>query len=202
MVIKIKMLNLNIIQKLKAVSLATTIMLLFVTFGSNKEAEPKATADNEEIATILAEITLTSETTVETSAGLDDSSATSVKFDKTELSAILDDIEQNVYPGTAGCSLSSVPYAVKMLDWSADTELTADEIKTEINNWLADKTNDEQVEFRRKLNLINGTCEQLLGDNAKDLLECAGCDTANCTWPDSSKGIIECVMETVGIDSN
>lgn len=172
----------------------------YVESGANKEAIPESTTVKEETTTISEEATETSITTIETSSAPEESS--SAKSDKTELTAILDDIEQNVKPGTAGCSLSSVPYAVKLLDWSADTELTADEIKTEINNWLADKNSDEQVEFRPKLDLINGNCEQLLGDNAKDLLECARCDTANCTWPDSSKGIIKCVMETAGIDSN
>lgn len=194
--------TLTITQVLKIVSLAASIMLVFVTCDSNKEAEPEAAAAYEDTITISIEALMTSEPTIETNAKPEESSATSAKADKTELSAILDDIEQNVFPGTAGSSLSSVPYAVALLDWSADTKLTADEIKTEIINWLADKRNDEQVEFSRKLDLINSTCEQLLGDNAKDLLDCAGCDTTNCTWPDSSKEIIECVMDTVGIDSN
>ncbi|HNX64146.1 MAG TPA: hypothetical protein PKI60_03040 [Oscillospiraceae bacterium] len=178
------------------------MMLVLTACGTNPKTEPEATAVKEETTTISAEAMVTSETTIETSAKQDESSAASAKADKTELSAILDDIEQNVFPGTAGCSLSSVPYTVALLDWSADTKLTADEIKAEITHWLAVKGNDEQVEFRRKLDLINGTCEQLLGDNAKDLLDCAGCDTSNYTWPDSSKEIIECVMDTAGIDSN
>lgn len=69
----------------------------------------------------------------------------------TELDNMLNEINTDVQPGTAGSSLKTVKVAANLLDWGTETSLSQEEIKSETVRWLSDKGNDEQAEFSQKI---------------------------------------------------
>lgn len=83
--------------------------------------------------------------------------------------------------GVSGSSLSAVQAAVSLLNWGTDTGLGADEIGDATSTWLASK-NDGLTEFLQKLELVDDAYQKLLTDQARDLLDSAGCETTEITW--------------------
>lgn len=75
--------------------------------------------------------------------------------------------------------------------------MTTDEIKKETINWLSDKGNSDQVEFSNKLASVYESYNKLLGSDAKQLLESAGCTDAAYPWSDSPVETIEAIAEVV-----
>ena len=116
-----------------------------------------------------------------------------------QLTTVLDDIEKNVQLGVTGSSLKAVPYAVKLLDWGAASTMTQSEIKSAVAAWLSGKGNDEQVSFSQQMDLIDTTCQTLMGSGARDLLDSAGCQNVKGGWPVQASDRIEAVLEAVGL---
>lgn len=112
---------------------------------------------------------------------------------------ILDEINENTQVGTAGSTLKAVPEAVGLLDWGVGTGLDPEEIRQATVAWLSEKGNDEQTEFREKLELVDQVYQKLLGDNAEDLLSDAGCEDAAYPWSDAPVESIEAIMEAAGL---
>ena len=75
--------------------------------------------------------------------------------------------------------------------------MTTDEIKKETVSWFSDKGNSEQVEFSNKLASVYDAYQKLLGPDAKELLEQAGCDDAAYPWSDAPVETIEAIVEVV-----
>ncbi|HBK26072.1 MAG TPA: hypothetical protein DDY90_05000, partial [Clostridiales bacterium] len=94
---------------------------------------------------------------------------------------ILDEIDENVVPGTAGSSLRAVQSAVKLLDWGVNTGLGADEIGEAAAAWLAAKGDDRAL-CVEKLELVDNAYQRLLTDEADDLLNDAGCADIHRFW--------------------
>ena len=115
----------------------------------------------------------------------------------TDLKAVLDEIDINIYPGTAGNGLASIQAASHLLNWGVATGMSADEIKKETINWLSEKGNSEQVEFSNKLASVYDAYQRLLGPDAEELLEQAGCEDAAYPWSDAPVETIEAIIEVV-----
>ena len=75
--------------------------------------------------------------------------------------------------------------------------IDVDEIKKETVSWFSDKGNSEQVEFSNKLASVYDAYQKLLGPDAKELLEQAGCDDAAYPWSDAPVETIEAIVEVV-----
>ena len=103
---------------------------------------------------------------------------------------ILDVIDEEVMPGTAGSSLRAVQAAVQLLDW---------EIRQATVDWLANKGNDEQVAFAQKLELVDDACNQLREGNARELLDVAGCQDTEIFWGSDPVAPIEAIMDAAGL---
>ena len=116
-----------------------------------------------------------------------------------QLTTVLDDIEKNVQLGVTGSSLKAVPYAVKLLDWGAASTMTQSEIKSAVVAWLSDKGNDAQVSFSQQMDLIDTTCQALMGSGARDLLDSAGCQNVKGDWPVQASDRVEAILEAVGL---
>lgn len=114
-----------------------------------------------------------------------------------ELDKVLDEINTEIKPGTAGSGMNSIKVAAHLLNWGVGTSMTADEIKKETINWLSDKGNSDQVEFSNKMASVYKVYNRLLGSDAKQLLEGAGCDDAAYPWSDSPVETIEAIVEVV-----
>ncbi len=115
----------------------------------------------------------------------------------TELTNLLDEINTDIHPGTAGSYLTAVRAASHLLDWGVETDMGTEEIKKEVTEWLSDKGNDEQVDFSLKFASVYGAYQQLLGPDAEELLESAGCQDAAYPWSDSPVETIEAITEIV-----
>ena len=103
----------------------------------------------------------------------------------TELDNMLNEINTDVQPGTAGSSLKTVKVAANLLDWGTETSLSQEEIKSETVRWLSDKGNDEQAEFSQKIADVYDAYQELLGENAEELLSSAGYTGKGYPWGSS-----------------
>ena len=108
---------------------------------------------------------------------------------------ILDEIDQTVTIGTSGSSLSAVQAAIKLLDWGVNTGLGADEISDATSTWLAAKNND-LVDCLKKLELVDNVYQKLLTDEARELLDSAGCEAVEITWGSDPVEPVEAIMQT------
>ena len=111
---------------------------------------------------------------------------------------ILDEIDQNVTIGTSGSSLLAVQAAVKLLDWGENTGLGADEISDAASTWLAAKNND-LTDCLKKLELVDEAYQKLLTDEARELLDDAGCAEVEITWGSEPVEPVEAIMRSAGL---
>lgn len=119
-----------------------------------------------------------------------------------ELDNVLDEINTEINPGTAGSGMNSIKVAAHLLNWGVGTSMTTDEIKKETISWLSDMGNSDQVEFSSKLALVYESYNKLLGPNAEQLLESAGCTDAAYPWSDSPVETIEAIIDVVQLPEN
>ena len=120
-----------------------------------------------------------------------------VKPSYKEFRDVLDEINTDIQPGTAGNGMNSIKTAAHLLNWGVETSMTTDAIKKETVSWLSDKGNSDQVEFSNKLASVYDAYQKLLGSDAKELLEQAGCDDAAYPWGDAPVETIEAIVEVV-----
>ena len=111
---------------------------------------------------------------------------------------ILDEIDRNVTIGTSGSSLLAVQEAVKLLDWGENTGLGTDEISDAASTWLAAKNND-LTDCLKKLELVDEAYRKLLTDDARELLDSAGCEDVEVTWGSDPVEPVEAIMQAAGL---
>ena len=111
---------------------------------------------------------------------------------------ILDEIDTSVMVGTSGSSLSAVQAAVDLLDWGMNTGLGTDEIGDAASTWLAAKNND-LTDYLKKLELVDGAYQKLLTDEARELLDSAGCEDVVITWGSEPVEPVEAIMQAAGL---
>lgn len=161
-----------------------------MTNTGNSTEQVIAGEDNRELAT--AEDNNIEQTETKEQTQLQD-----VKSSYKEFRDVLDEIESDIEPGTAGNGMNSIKVAAHLLDWGVGTSMTTDEVKKETVSWLSGKGNSEQVEFSNKLASVYNAYRKLLGSDAKNLLEQAGCDDAAYPWSDAPVETIEAIVEVV-----
>ncbi len=148
-----------------------------------------ASEENSELAT--------AEDNMEQTEAKEQNQLQDVKPSYKEFRDVLDEINTDIQPGTTGNGLISVKVAAHLLDWGVETSMTTDEVKKETVSWLSDKGNSDQVEFSNKLASVYDAYQKLLGSDAKELLEQAGCDDAAYPWGDAPVETIEAIVEVV-----
>ena len=111
---------------------------------------------------------------------------------------ILDEIDTSVTVGTSGSSLLAVQAAVKLLDWGVNTGLGADEVSDAASTWLAARNND-LTDCLKKLELVDEAYRKLLTDEARELLDSAGCEDVEVTWGSDPVEPVEAIMEAAGL---
>ena len=144
-----------------------------------------------------SEQTTTEDNSMEQTGMKEQNQLQDVKPSYKEFRGVLDEIDLDIQPGTAGNGMNSIKTAAHLLNWGVGTSMTTDEIKKETVSWLSDKGNSEQVEFSNKLASVYDVYQKLLGPDAKELLEQAGCDDAAYPWSDAPVETIEAIVEVV-----
>lgn len=114
-----------------------------------------------------------------------------------ELKKILDEINLDIQPGAAWNDTTLVKVASHLLDWGVETSMGTEEIRQTVVSWLSDKGDAERADFKEKLAEVYEVYQQLIGSNAEELLEAAGCEDAAYPWSDSPVETIEAMIEAV-----
>ena len=94
--------------------------------------------------------------------------------------------------------LLAVQAAAKLLDWGENTGLGADEISDSASTWLAAKNND-LTDCLKKLELVDEVYRKLLTDEARELLDSAGCENVEITWGSNPVEPVEVIMQAAGL---
>ena len=166
------------IQKLSAALVAT---LLCLNISACQSAEPSTVTT---AATMPEAQTRATVSAVQTQG-------------KEDLVRLLDQVEENVFPGTAGSTATAVPYTAKLLDWCKSTGLSENEMISAENGWMRGKDKEELIS---KFTLILETYRQLMGKDAQSLLGTAGYETDSYPWPDSCTQIMTTLLSTLGAE--
>lgn len=111
---------------------------------------------------------------------------------------ILDEIDTSVTVGTSGSSLLAVQAAVDLLDWGVNTGLGTDEIKDAATMWLSQQGNDLD-DCLHKLSLVDDAYQKLLTNEARELLDSAGCENVVITWGSEPVEPVEAIMQAAGL---
>ena len=111
---------------------------------------------------------------------------------------ILDEIDTSVTVGTSGSSLLAVQAAVDLLDWGVNTGLGTDEIKDAATMWLSQQGNDLD-DCLHKLSLVDDAYQKLLTNEARELLDSAGCADTEITWSSEPVAPVEAIMQAAGL---
>ena len=111
---------------------------------------------------------------------------------------ILDEIDRNVTIGTSGSSLLAVQAAAKLLDWGENTGLGTDEISAAASTWLAAR-NNALTDCLKKLELVDAAYRKRLTDEARELLDSAGCEDVEITWGSTPVEAVEAIMQAAGL---
>ena len=112
-----------------------------------------------------------------------------------ELTDTLEEIDTDIRLGTAGSSLVSTKVAAHLLNWGVGTTLTTDEIEQKTKEWLSAKSGSQVTEFTKKFDSVYASYKKLLGPDAKELLDQAGCKDAAYPWSDSPVDTIEAIND-------
>lgn len=115
------------------------------------------------------------------------------------LDAILDEINNDAQPGSAGSSLKAAVIAVDMLNWASGNEMSDDEVRQATIDWLSPKGNDELVEFSMKLDGVYTAYQTLIIEDSEGLMSDAGLNYAVGQWGYEPYSSIETIVETVGL---
>ena len=113
----------------------------------NSTEQVVASEDNSEPATV-------EDSNMEQTEAKEQNQLQDVKPSYKEFRDVLDEIDSDIQPGTAGNGMNSIKTAAHLLNWGVGTSMTTDEIKKETVSWLSDKGNSDQVEFSNKLTSV------------------------------------------------
>ena len=188
-------------MKNKLFLMTTVIMVCSLCACGKQETGTMTNAGNSTEQVIVSEDNSEPETVednnIEQTETKEQTQLQDVKPSYKEFRDVLDEIDSDIQPGTAGNGMNSIKTAAHLLNWGVGTSMTTDEIKKETVSWLSDKGNSEQVEFSNKFASVYDAYQKLLGSDAKELLEQAGCDDAAYPWSDAPVETIEAIVEVV-----
>jgi hypothetical protein len=146
----------------------------------------------------------TSETeiTVEPNSVPETSEAVSAATDPfPAMTAILNDISANYWPGTAGCSLSAAIKAAALLDWYAKNQPEPDAIASAVQGWFGNLTEEDKTLFAQQISDIYYAAKELGGENAAGLMETAGITSDSYPWQEgAAKTLFGAIYTGVGMD--
>ena len=182
-------------MKNKLFLIISVIMVCSLTACRQQETETMTNIGNSTEQVVASEDN--SEPATAEDNNMEQNQLQNVKPSYKEFRDVLDEINTDIQPGTAGNGMNSIKTAAHLLNWGVETSMTTDEIKKETVSWLSDKGNSDQVEFSNKLASVYDAYQKLLGPDAKELLEQAGCDDAAYPWGDAPVETIEAIVEVV-----
>ena len=112
---------------------------------------------------------------------------------------VLDEIDSKVQIGTSGSSLIAVQAAVKLLEWGEHTGLDPEEIREAASAWISEQTDSDREEALLKLEMVDDAYQRLLKEDARELLDTAGCVDTEIFWGSEPVEPVEAIMQAAGL---
>lgn len=119
--------------------------------------------------------------------------------DKQRLISLLDDIAENVKPGSAGNKLTAVRIAADLVSWAASTEMTKQEAAQVVAQWLKEQSPELRDAFVEKLSSVASAYGKIAADEAKELLEDANIQETVASVSGRLKELVEAILASGGI---
>ena len=164
----------------KILSIILSGMLILTMLAGCSDSETPSS----EPETSAAEITVEPES----DSGIPESSAAEETLPA--LTAILDDISANYWPGTAGSSLSAAIKAAALLDWFTENQPEAEAVAAAVQEWFGKLTEENKTLFAQQINDIYYAAKELGGENAAGLMETAGITSEYYPWQEGAAKIL------------
>lgn len=120
--------------------------------------------------------------------------------DRQKLQAILNDLSNNLHPGTAGSSLTAAQLTAELLAWAATTKMDKKEAAGIVAEWLKEQSPEIQAAFQEKMQSVSNTYGQVLKDGAADLMESAGINKDFSNLGSRLKELVGAVLASGGLD--
>lgn len=103
-----------------------------------------------------------------------------------ELVGILEMLQSDCHPGTAGSSLIAAELAARLLDWEVENPDCLDQALAAAELFGSRFSGSEGAEFESQLGLVYGQLEGLLGEEAALLLESCGYESSNLPYDEAA----------------
>ena len=113
-----------------------------------------------------------------------------------EVSAQLDDIAA-VEVGTAGSSLKSAAAASRLLDWAAETTLSADEISSAAAAWRDGIDGDAADMLEGQVQSVLNSIDTITAADGQSLLETAGVTDSSYPWDSNAVEVARTLLNAV-----
>lgn len=115
--------------------------------------------------------------------------------DRDRLITILDDIGQNLHPGTAGSSLTAIRITADLVSWAASTQMTKSEAASTVGDWLKGQSPEIKEAFQEQISSIASSFADIAKDGAKDALESAGVEKDLSNLGSRLKELVQAVID-------
>lgn len=119
------------------------------------------------------------------------------KDDKAKLYEILDEILENVRPGTAGSRLAAIRSAAKLVSWAAASNMSKKEAAEAVTEWVKELPRETRAEFAEHAKSVAEAYGKLASDGAKELLQDAGVKSKLAEITGQMGDLIGTILETL-----
>ena len=114
------------------------------------------------------------------------------------LNALLDDVREQYFPGTAGSSLSGAACAAKLADYFAETGMDPDGVYGAVMSYAAALEDEERRTFEQQLDGVVSSFTALTAEGGAGLLADCGYEAAHFPWDAGS--VRDCFVALLGSD--
>jgi hypothetical protein len=114
------------------------------------------------------------------------------------LNALLDDVREHYFPGTAGSSLSGAACAAKLADYFAETGIDPDSVSAAVTTYASALEDEERVLFEQQLDGVVSSFSVITGENGEGILKDCGYEPAHYPWAEGN--VSDCFVAMLGTD--
>ena len=114
------------------------------------------------------------------------------------LNALLDDVREHYFPGTAGSSLSGAACAAKPADYFAETGIDPDSVSAAVTTYASALEDEERVLFEQQLDGVVSSFTAITAEGGEGILADCGYEAARYPW--TEENVSDCFVAMLGSD--
>lgn len=114
------------------------------------------------------------------------------------LNALLDDVREHYFPGTAGSSLSGAACAAKLADYFAETGIDPDSVFAAVMTYTAALEDEERQLFEQQLDGVVSSFTAITAEGGEGILKDCGYEAARYPWTEDN--VSDCFVAMLGTD--